>query len=141
VSENGHPENACQRLAGRVRTPYSTGASLKHPTRRRRKWFTGYRRDLIERHGLADPLALTDAYDLAVLFVEERQLAHDLAQARREQDEGRTPTPSVRTLQRRHGIARKDYTVARRAFEARWAGRNGHRPTLAELAPKKADRA
>jgi hypothetical protein len=136
---NGDPGKTWQRLAARVRTPYSTGASPRYPTRRRRKWFTAYRRDLIQRNGLTDPQALTDAYDLASLFVEWRQATIDLAQARRQQEEGQTPTPSVRTLQRRQGIARKEYAVARKGFDARW-GQNGRSRPL-DLARALAERA
>ena len=115
---NGHPENTRQRPIARVRTPYGAGGPLKRPARWRVKRFAAFRYDLIERYGLTDPRALTDAYDLASLFVEWRQATLDLAIARRLQEAGQTPTPSVRTAQRRLGIARKDYNVARKAFEA-----------------------
>jgi hypothetical protein len=120
---NGDPGKTWQRLAARVRTPYGGRGPLRRPARRRVEWFADYRHRLIERHGLTDPQALTDAYDLAVLFTEWRVAAYELGQARRQQEEGQTSSPSVRTLQKRLGLARRDYVAAREGFEARWDGK------------------
>jgi hypothetical protein len=120
VTANGRPGKAGQRLVARVRTPYGGRAPLKRPARRRVDWFAEYRHGVIERHQLTDPEALRDAYDLAVLFTEWRVAAYDLGLARRQQEDGQTPVPSVRALQKRLGLARRDYVTARETFETRW---------------------
>jgi hypothetical protein len=106
VTANGRPGKAGQRLVARVRTPYGGRAPLKRPARRRVDWFAEYRHGVIERHQLTDPEALRDAYDLGL--------------ARRQQEDGQTPVPSVRALQKRLGLARRDYVTARETFETRW---------------------
>jgi hypothetical protein len=107
---------------------------LKRPARRRVEWFTECRRGLIARYGLEDQQALADAYDLALLFVEWRMAAYELGQTRRRQEEGEEPSPTVQTRLRRLGLARRDYNIARRTFEERWAGKvPGHGDPLADV--------
>src|SRR5262249_42146676 len=106
-----------------------TGKPLKRPARRRVGWFARYRRELVARHGLTDPQALRDAFDLATLYTEWRQASCDVSEAPRLEEAGAKPTASGRTLQKRLAFAHLGYDRARQAFEARWAARQ---PTLAE---------
>jgi hypothetical protein len=106
---------------------------LQRPARQRARWFSLYRRELIDTYRLATPLALEDAYRLATLHVERKVAGLELGAARQLREEGTGRRPSVAriaSLQKRANLADKAFVLARKDFETKY--RNGQGTDLAQ---------